>query len=249
MNQELLQQQIVGAFLSAKATNARYSKRAYAKKLGISHGPLVEIMNGTRSVSPKMAIRLCARLSLSPKQIGLITEPENVKDFRNEYELKEDEFFLIADVQHFALLNLIKIKGQSHETRKLAQKMELAEDRVRSMLERLLRLELIEINEKDQYVRTKNSIRSSDEVLSLSIKASHKAMLELAASKLDSTPVELRDFTSIVMPVNTKKIKAAKELIRKFQDDLESLLEDSKADEVYTFNMQLIPMTKKGESL
>ncbi len=247
MNQELLKQQIVGSFLSAKATNSRYSKRAYAKRLGIAHGPLVEIMNGKRNVSPKMALRLCERLDLSPKQVGLITKPEAFKELQDEYELKEDQFFLIADVNHFALLNLIKIKKQSHETGKLAKRLELSEEKVDSILERLLRLKLIEVGGNGNYFRTKNSITTSDEVLSLSIKASHKTILEMAANKLDSTPIDLRDFTSIVMPINTKKMKAAKELIRKFQDDLESLLEDSKADEVYSFNMQLIPLTKKGE--
>ncbi len=249
MNQELFKQQIVGGYLSAKASNSRYSKRAYAKKLGIAHGPLVEIMAGKRNVSPKMALKLCERLSLSPKQVGLITEPDAFKDLQDEYELKEDQFFLIADVNHFAFLNLIKIKNQSHEISQLAARLELGPDKVSDIIQRLLRLKLIEVNASGNYVRTKKSITTSDEVLSHSIKASHKSILELAASKLDSTPIELRDFTSIVMPINTTKIKAAKELIRKFQDDLESLLEDSKADEIYSFNMQLMPLTKKGEQL
>lgn len=247
MNQELLKQQIIANYFSIKAVNERYSKRAYAKKLGISHGPLVEIMNGKRKVSVAMAKKLCERLPLSPRQIDLIiSKPITSIQKEVEFELKEDQFFLISDCRHFALLNLIKIKSQSHKPKALAERLDLSEDKVRAMLERLLRLEMIEIDKNGNYRRTKETLKTSDDVLSLSIKAAHKSMLGITVERLDDTALELRDFSSITMAINTKKIAAAKQLIRKFQDDLSSLLEDEKADEVYSFNMQLIPMTKKG---
>jgi transcriptional regulator with XRE-family HTH domain len=249
MNQELLKQQLVGAFLTAKSQNGRYSKRAYAKKLGISHGPLIDIMKGKRNVSPKMAQKLCERLSLSPKLIGLITSTpkensmlrEEIKN--HEFELKEDQFFLISDITHFAFLNFIKIKNESHDFENLAIRLGLTTEKIRLISERLIRLNLISLK-NNRYVRTKDAITSSDDVLSLAIKASHQSNLSLAKERLNEIPIELRDFTSIVMPINPKKIAAAKELIRKFQDDLESLLEDSKASEVYAFNTQLIPLSK-----
>lgn len=247
MNQELLRQQIVGSFLSAKGSNQRYSKRAYASKLGISHGALVEIMSGKRNVSIKMAKKLCFQMSLSPKQTDAIICEPKVNSNGEEIEINEDHFFLISDYTYFALINLLKIKSPDHSLQYFAKRLEITEAKAKLVVERLLRLNMIELNPKGFYVRTKTAFKTTDEVLSLSIKAAHRSSLEQSIVKLSDTPIELRDFSTITMAINTKKIPAAKKLLRKFQDDLASLLEDSKPDEVYSFNMQLVPLSTKGD--
>ncbi len=247
MNQELLKQQIVGAFLNAKGKNAKYSKRAFARKLGISHGPLVEIMSGKRNISIRMAKKLSENLLLSPKQMDLIFSNPKKKGVaaNEEVELKEDHFNLISDYNHFALLNLITIKNQSHSPKELANRLGSTEDKIKLMIQRLCRLKMIEIK-AGRIIRAKVAFKTTDEVSSLSIKASHRALLEKCSHSLDNTPLELHDFSSITMAINTKKLKAAKNLLKNFQDELASLLVDGKADEVYTLNMQLIPMSHKG---
>lgn len=72
MNHELFREQILCRYFQAKSSNQKYSKRAFAKRMGISHSALIEIMNGKRQVSRKMALRLCQHLSLKPKQIEMI---------------------------------------------------------------------------------------------------------------------------------------------------------------------------------
>jgi hypothetical protein len=48
--------------------NARYSLRAYAKKVGVHVGALTYIMNGKRNVSRDLTERINRRLLLGPQQ-------------------------------------------------------------------------------------------------------------------------------------------------------------------------------------
>lgn len=249
MNHELFRQHLVVNYFAIKCSNERYSKRAYAKKLGISHGPLIEIINGKRKVSTKMAERICEKLMLSRAQTeAILCNSKNRVTNAFEFELTEDQFVLISDSIYFAFLNLIKIKSQSHEPDALAKRLGVSKDQINGIIERLCRLKMIEINKNGKFKRTKQAIKSTDDVLSFSIKAAHRSMLKKCLECLDDVPIELRDFSSITMAINSKNLHAAKNLIRKFQDDLSGLLENEEADEVYSFNMQLIPLTKQRSS-
>ena len=109
---------------------------------------------------------------------------------------------------------------------------------------------MIELDQDGAYARTKQRIRTTDDVLSMSLQKAHHQNLELGQEALIDVPVELRDFSAITMPASPHLLPKAKELIRKFQDDLSELLESESGTEVYKFCTQLFPLTKvkKGES-
>lgn len=260
MNHQLLSAELLAGYMAIKANNPRFSKRAYAKKLGMSHGPLIEIMNGKRSVSPKLAEKICQKLCLSPKQTKIIVKKIALKNNLNnqgpvdlkselEYELKEDQFNLIADPIYFAFLNLITLKNESHDLSHLAKRLYLTEEQTKIIIKRLFRLSLIKINKQNRYERTHETLKTTDEVLNLAIRSNQKMQLEKSIQILNgNTPIEKRDFSTITMAINSKKIAAAKKMIRIFQDELALFLEDQKADEVYTFCTQFIPQTRLGET-
>ncbi len=239
MNQDLLREYLLEKFLTARYSNSSYSKRAFAKRIGVSHGSLIEIMNGKRKVSKKMAMKLCEKICLNPKQVQLILDENSNVSNPQGVELREDQFELISNWSHFAVLNLIKLKNEIHSLENFASRLSLPVKHVEKIMERLLRLKLIE-KSSNRYIRTKHNIKTTDDVRSISIKMSHKSMLEFAAKQVDDVPVEFRDMTSIILPTNTKKLNAAKKLIRQFHDKMETLLEDDVSTEVYSLNIQLI---------
>jgi hypothetical protein len=59
--------------------------------------------------------------------------------------------------------------------------------------------------------------------------------------------VEKRDFTAVTVAVNPKNLSTAKELIRKFQDELCDQLEAGRCTEVYRLSVQLFPLTVMNE--
>ena len=246
MNQDLLREHILSKYIHARNANPSYSKRAFAKRVGISHGSLIEIMSGKRKVSKKMALKLCEKICLNPKQTDMIFNEVLGKKDEAELELREDQFELISDWSHFALLNLLKLKNETHSVENFANRLNLPTTHLQKILERLIRLKLIE-KSKNHYIRTNNSIKTTDEIQSVSIKIAHKKMLESSAKSVDEVPLDRRDLTSVIMPINLKKLNVAKKLIRQFHDKMEALLEDDFANEVYSLNIQLIPLTKSGE--
>lgn len=239
-----MREQIVGAFLAAKSENVRYSKRAFAKRLGISHGALIEIMSGRRQFSARMAKRLSEKLLLNPRQMALIFDQKLPP--MESLVLKEDEFQLIADWCHYAIMSLIKVEKRNHSAEWLAKRLALPVSQVTEAIDRLKRLGLIRQMKSGLLTRVERRLNTSDGIASLSIRLYHRLMLEEAAKKLESVPTDRRDFSSFTMAVNSRKLPSAIKLIREFQEKLAALLQDERVDEVYVFNSQLIPLTETG---
>src|SRR4051812_17731490 len=62
---------ILDRFLRGRQRNPRWSLRAFAKQLGVSHSALSEILSGKRALSQKAAVRFAQRLELSPADTKL----------------------------------------------------------------------------------------------------------------------------------------------------------------------------------
>ena len=170
----------------------------------------------------------------------------------NYLQLSADQFRIIGEWYHLAILSLIRTKGFVSKPEWIAQRLGITEREATQAVERLKRLELIEISTRGVIRRTSASLRTSDDVAHLSIRRAHEQSLDLAKEALQKVPVGLRDFTSVTMPTSPKRLARAKELIRKFQDELSDILEDESdpnipRDEVYQFCVQLFPLTKVSE--
>ena len=78
------------------------------------------------------------------------------------------------------------------------------------------------------------------------MKASHEEELELAKIALQKIAVEQRDFSSLSVVLNSKNLKRAKELVRKFRNEFIQSIEneDSEGEDVYTLCLQLFPLTR-----
>ena len=71
--------------------------------------------------------------------------------------------------------------------------------------------------------------------------------MDKAKEQIDHIDLELRDVTSMTMPIDKNKIKQAKEMIFDFRRKLTNYLESGEKDEVYSLNIQLIPLTEPRE--
>ena len=121
--QQLLQRK----FLDIKAKNPSFSVRALSKYLEMQPSATNEILKGQRRVSRKIAEKIADKLSLDPSErTDLLKDfPEKLK--RNttsrrtrEEDLKalkltSDQFGLISNWIHFAILSLIRVKNFKSE--------------------------------------------------------------------------------------------------------------------------------------
>lgn len=236
-----------------KSKNPSYSLRAYAQWLDVSPAHLSQVISGIRPMTNKISLKIVEKFNFSPAEKMEFFESvhyslieEHVKKDDEFFMIQEDEFKLIADWQHFAILSCFDLKGSSTKHEWFAKKLGIDVKSVDQAIERLTRLNII-AKKNGKYVQIKKPIRTTTDIPVSAIRKYHAGNLELAREKMESVSVDKREFTAITMAVNPKKLKLAKELMTDFKRRLSELLEYGEKTEVYTFSAQLFPVTKLEE--
>ena len=240
-------------FQEAQLKNPRFSQRAFAQKLGVSSGALSEILKGKRALSSSQKKRMADTLQLSPQeQLDFFDDdlPENLRPVRREYfQLSMDQFHLISESWHWAILNLLRTKGFRFDQDWIASRIGQPTKVVSEALDRLFRLgHLKRSGAKVQ--RAHPRIETTDDFFDLSIRKAHMEDTKLVEKALLETPLDLRDNTSLTIVVNKKDLKRAKEMIRIFRDKFCEEIEvpeNQTGEEVYRLSVAFFPLTSSKE--
>ena len=96
----------------------------------------------------------------------------------------------------------------------------------------------------DQVVRKYPNLKTTDNVMDLSIRKSHLSDLPLIEKSLLDVPLDLRDNISCTFVIDKKDITKAKELIRIFQSQFLNQMGKDVGEEVYKLTIALYPLTK-----
>jgi uncharacterized protein (TIGR02147 family) len=139
------------------AKNPNYSLRAFAKNLGVNHSTLSQIMRGRRALTRQTIERLGARLKLSAGEIARFTSAlqrpvEADGTIREASLLAHDTACAIAQWQHHAILELLRLPEFRPDSRWIARVLDLSVDEVNISLQRLLRLGMLEMRSRDKWI-------------------------------------------------------------------------------------------------
>lgn len=261
MKEQLAIQTLLRSHLvELQSKNPQYSLRSYAGKVGVHVGALSSIINGKRNVSRDLAERIARRLLIDPQKRSELLElfPERKRKLKTDssqtvtpryLELEATKFKMIAEWEHYAVLSLMNTKDFQDDFQWISNRLGITEARSIEVIKRLLDVGLIKRNENDKLVRTQVSVRSSDDTVNLSLRKSHESTLDLARESLNRDGIHERDFGYVTMAIDPRNISVAKEMIRKFQDELSEVLESGNQTEVYRFSTQLFPMTKLNKKM
>jgi uncharacterized protein (TIGR02147 family) len=233
---------LVEAFADAKAVNARYSLRAFAKRVGVSPGALSELIKGHRPISSKTIDRIERKLDLPPQFFAQMKRESD--DTKTSTSLTLDQFAILADPIHFAILALMDTSNIVPTVDEIARRLGRLKRDVQGALDKMESLDLVEKREI-RWISTGESLESPDEVTSRAIKKSHRLSLREAEVALDEIDIEWRDFTTLTLAFDASQISAAKKLIRKFRKDFSKISEKRNCDEVYKLAIQFFPLTKR----
>jgi uncharacterized protein (TIGR02147 family) len=205
-------------------------------------------MNGKRNVSAKMFRKIVQGLSLEAAQKEnldrLFADTRIIRLVTRHKPLRDDEFQMIADWFHFALLSLFETRNFRLDPDWAAKRLKLPVSLARSAFERFERLGILTRNERNELVFTPENYASSDDIPSAAVRQSHRQLLDLSKDSLDSCEVSQRDITSMSMAIDPSKLPEAKKLIRRFREQMSAFLETGQRDEVYALNVQLVPLTE-----
>lgn len=235
--------------------NPRYSLRAFAQALEMSPAQLSQLLSGRRNLTLKMFGKICDKLSLSPMEKENLIRGWSLGNFTfadtataQERKLQEDEFKLIADWHHMAILSLARVRGASTQPKWIADRLGISEADAKEAVARLQRLNILAAGLKLQQISAPLSVIS--ETPSAAIRGYHRGILHKAEDALESVDVARRDYSAMTLTLNPKHLHRYRKLIEKFQHEVVELGGTDPAQEVYVLSSQLFPVQKqtKGEA-
>jgi transcriptional regulator with XRE-family HTH domain len=236
-------------FEEARRKNPAYSLRAFALKLGTAAGPLSQILKGKRRVSEQKANLILDRLEIPladrTQVMARLSAPrESLPDTSGQL-LAEDQFKLISDWFHYAILSLLHVKDFKNRPSWIAGRLGISENQVQDAIARMKRLGMIEETPQRKLRRRSPQYRTTDNVPSSALKRAHEQTLQLAQKALHEIPVGQRDFIHITVPTSPEQLQKAKVYLRNAQDELCAILMDTtEKTEVYRLSFELFPLTR-----
>jgi uncharacterized protein (TIGR02147 family) len=157
---------------------------------------------------------------------------------------------LIADWYHFAILELTHLDEFRADSRWIARVLDISVDEVNVALQRLLRLDMLQMTSADRWVDASGDARASVDALDRETldRRQHQAQ-RLSAAAVHAVPMTLREHSSITLAVHSAALPRAFELITRFRQQLVQLLRDGPADDVYQIEVAVFPVTtlKRGK--
>lgn len=240
-------------FERRKTTNHRYSLRKYAQDLGLQAPTLSHVLKGSRplplrslkTVSNGLKLQGTAyRNFIRSMARGLaVYIQQDTKGFTSYHQLNDQlHREILEDWEHFAVLNYLNTTGPQDIT-SLALRFNLPVERIETVYKNLFRSGLI-VEKNNKLVKTKISLRTSEDIKSETLQKAHLQELDLIKKKLQELNPLLRDISSITFAGNNEKLRKAKILIRNFRKKINLLMEDEKSNDVFLLAIQLVPLTK-----
>jgi uncharacterized protein (TIGR02147 family) len=245
--------------LRRTSANRAYSLRAFAKALGLSSGELSEILRGKRKLSLKSAVKISKSLGLNSIEtkhlISLIGNEINEKSLSdkeiksvNEAQLSIDQFTVISEWYHFAILNLADCKNFNWSYSYISKKLNIKPFEVKIAIEKMIHVGLIKKSyDKNGEVRLKVSedfVMPQSGIPSTAIRKYHKQILNKAIEALEIQSVDERDITGIGLSLNKIDIKSFKKDISAFQDFLIEKYSKGKKERAYQLEMALFALSE-----
>mgnify|MGYP002624441419 CR=1 FL=1 len=233
--------------------NPHYSLRAYARDLGMHPATLSQVIKGTRPLPLKNSLNVTRKLALGPREKTLFMESLlrsktkldeiKISPLDERFILDESYHQVIAEWEHFALLELFNLDEFIPTFDEIKKRLSLSTHRTEVVIHNLLTAGLLKKNHHGQYEKVHSDIRTTEDIKNNALKESHRENLKIANEKLDTIELELRDFSSSTLAIDLKKLPEAKTIIREFRQKMTSLLRDGKKTDIYQLAIQFYPLT------
>jgi uncharacterized protein (TIGR02147 family) len=170
-------------------------------------------------------------------------QPENIL----RVHLDLDTFQLLSAWHHYAILELIHLRDFKTDSRWIASTLGIAVEDVNIALQRLLRLELLEMAARDRWIdKSGDAEFDSGELTEQASDLINQEILELTADAITRIPGQHRIHRQMVLAVDSKKLPRLQALADEFIQDLRALVSESDAkDDVYQVAIALFPVTTR----
>jgi uncharacterized protein (TIGR02147 family) len=248
-----------------KAATPGWSYGTWTRKLGLrSASGLHMVVNGRRNPGSKMVRALVKQLRLDPSEAqyfgDLVRLQQCGEDVRLSVLLMEDlsrqceraghqlldplQFAAISGWYFFALRELVRLPGFREDAEWIASRFafRVLPGEIHSALRILIKLGLLTRDARGQLQLTSEHLNTRSDIADEGQKRFHESALEHARQSLRTVPPEEREITGTSFALSRNGMSKAKDLIRKFQNDLCDLVESPDTDRVYQLEIALYPL-------
>lgn len=240
-------QKISEEFERRKNKNSRYSLRAFARYLGLNPGTLSQVLSGQRGIPEYQASGLCEKLGLNESETAEFMQSLDPKIHALEDSpliCAEELQPILEEWEYFVILGTLRLKDFESSSPWISSKTDIPVIRVEECISYLMGLGLVVKDEQGRWVRAHKSLRSTHDIPSHSIRASHLSNIELSQQKL-CLPVDKRDYSFSTVALDQKSFLKLKKMTLKFRNELFNLAESSSAETLYRVSIQCFPLTKE----
>ncbi|MDH4466424.1 MAG: TIGR02147 family protein [Bacteriovoracaceae bacterium] len=248
-NKNSFQFRLQEELLMRNKSNSSYSLRAFAKLLQVSPSALSAMLRGKRSITKKSAEKMGLKLGMGLDVIkSLQIDDKGSKTLRYD-QLSLDTFALISDWYHYAILELIRVRPFKSDAAWIAKKIGITKTEVNIAIERLVRIDLLEIDDEGQWHDISGGLTTniSEGLTSAASRNLQKQILEMAIQSIDTDDLSKRDNTSLTIAIHSDDLVEVKQRIKNFRRSLLEFLErpgTQSPNEVYHVSFALNPITK-----
>ena len=240
----------------------QYSLRAFARDMEINPPRLSEVLAGKKGLSRTAAIKIGTRLgfnktenqyfadlvdaqsarSLATRKIAQ-TKLHHARTHAEARLLQLDAFQIVSDWYHFAILQLMQLSTFRSDHAWIAKMLGIPIDSVNEAMVRMIRLDLIKKNPNGYQLLKDYVTTSSGEIPSEAIRKFHRQVMTKAIAALEEQPTTTRDITTLLMPIDSTKIEAAKKSIGKFKKRFcAEMTSGDQLDQVYSLSIQFFSL-------
>lgn len=232
-----------------KLMDKRYSLRHFAHDLDVSPTYLSLILNGKKRPSEKFILHVSETLGEGFERVNQWVS--KAKDKRPYFEyMSAEDFSKIAQWYNYAIIESFKLSDFPRDVKStpkaLSELYDLDLKTIRQSLKKLQELNIIQ-QKKDQWVLVKESNTSltPSEATSQIKRNFQKQILNKAIQAIEDHSTDVRHNSSVTFAIDDSKIEKARELIKKFRQDMSLLLTHSAhLNKVYNLAIALYPVSE-----
>lgn len=203
------------------SVNSNLSLRSVAEKMALSPSYLSRVLSGQRKISLDSAGKVARYFNLSADEALYffnLVELDNTKDekerarllknLQNESHIKflsADQFKLVSDWYHFAILSYARSKKFKSDIHWLSHRLDITPSQTQKAIERLLAAGLLKIENKKYKAVENAEFQTTQDIPSHAIRENHIQHLRLAEKSLMEFEPELREFINRTLNLNTSE--------------------------------------------
>lgn len=224
--------------------NPSFSKRAYAKKIGVSSGTLSDIMNGKLFVTPKRAQAMLTKLELDAESLHEFSIMAKAGVTSPRKSVPENIFASITDWPIRALFTAYDLIPQATDG-EIASRLDVSEEKVRNLKNQLVDLGMLKLDSKNGISKNEDVWQTTDGPANEHVRKMHLSDLKLSEFALEKIPARERHFGSLMVTGNRKQFELVKKEVREMHERIQALLAKGPQEEVFQIAVQAFPVNLK----